>query len=289
MRNDFPRTEAVVFEEVYGQRRSEAFPHRSGSVFNMRDTQKVICAQRNTKHSKSVFSDTKLAQIEREILNRAGSGYLSLSHLADLEHSIEDLSFVYKILEQRKVINVDHVVEDIPRQKKGVFGKVWTKKETLKLLEAIDTHGDDWAKVGEIVGRSRADCILRFLKMDFGLGKLITANKEMAQVVFLASRVHPRVGSAAAKEFIMTYGREPNWDNVVKKAKEQAELEEAKIKRLEQVILESEIMKLKLKVLDYKQMAGSIDKEKAEIRENILDHRKRIQDLAEVIRETEDV
>lgn len=253
----------------------------------MRDTQKVLCAQRSVECGKGFFADGDLAKIERDILAKVKDGYLSLSNLSDLEYSIDDLSFVYKILEQNKVINVDFVVQDTPRRKKGSIGRTWAKREILGLLDAIETHGDDWSKVSEAVGRTRADCILRFLKMDFGLGKLVAPNKIMSQVIFLASRVHPAVGSAAAKEFMLSYGREPDWENVVKKAKEQVKLEEDKIRRLEQVILESEILKLKQKVLDYKQMASSIYKEKDEIRENIMEHRKKIQELADIIRESE--
>ena len=284
MQNDFPRTERVEFEEIYGQKRSEAFPHRNGSVFSMRERQKIVCVQKCPENSKSIFSDARLNSIERAILQKVGSAYVSLSDISDVSHDIEEISFVYKVLEQRGVINQNYTAEDTPRHRKHVSGNVWSKKESLILLEAIDGHGDDWARVSEAVGRSKPDCILHFLKMDFGLNRLISPNETMAQVIFIASRVHPTVGSAAAKEFMQSYGKRPNWDNIISKAREQIEIEKSKIERLEKIILESEILKLKQKVLDYKQMEVAISKERVEIRENILETRGKMQEFADIIK-----
>lgn len=284
MQNDFPRTERVEFEEIYGQKRSEAFPHRNGSVFNMRERQKIVCDQKSPESDRSVFSDTRLGSIESAILQKASAGYVSLSDVAAASSDIGEVSLVYKVLEQRGVINQNYRAEDAPRHRKHVSGKVWSKRETLRLLEAIDEYGDDWVRVSEAVGRSKPDCILHFLKMDFGLNMLVSANETMAQVIFIASRVHPTVGSAAAREFMLSYGRSPNWNNIVSKAREQIEIEKSKIERLEKVILESEILKLKQKVLDYKQMEVAIGKERAEIRENILETRRKIQECADIIK-----
>ncbi|XP_057975580.1 SWI/SNF complex subunit SWI3B isoform X2 [Malania oleifera] len=45
----------------------------------------------------------------------------------------------------------------------------WTDVETLRLLEAIMHHGDNWKKVAEHVGgRSEKDCVARFIKLPFG-------------------------------------------------------------------------------------------------------------------------
>lgn len=285
MENDFPKTERVAFEEIYGQKRSEAFPHRSSNVFNMREKQKIKCKQGAAAGHTKIFADSFLGEIEDAVVQRARDGYVSLAQLADLNYKIEDVSLVYKILEQKGIVNVDYEVEEVSRPRRQIVGRVWSKAETLRLLEAIETYGDEWSRVGEAVGRSRSDCILRFLKMDFGLSKLISPNDEMAQVIFLASRVHPTVGSAAAKEFMNTYGGKPDWARIVGKAQEQIAIEQAKIKRLEKVILESEILKLRHKVLDYKQMAASIDKEKTEISQNVVENKKKIQELIEIIKD----
>lgn len=250
----------------------------------MRERQRIVCDQKSPENGKCIFSDPSLKNIENTILQKAGAGYVSLSDVSDAHRDIEKVSLVYKVLEQHEMINQNYTAEEAPRDKKHVSGKVWSKRETLRLLEAIEEHGDDWVRVSKAVGRSKPDCILHFLKMDFSLNMLISTNKTMAQVVFIASRVHPTVGSAAAREFMLSYGKTPNWNNIVSKAREQMEVEKSKIERLEKVILESEILKLKQKVLDYKQMEVAISKERNEIRENILETRRRIQEYADIIK-----
>lgn len=284
MQNDFPRTERVEFEEIYGQKRSEAFPHRNGSVFNMRERQRIVCDHKSTENDKSIFSDPSLNSIESAVLQKAGAEYVSLSDVSDAHNDIEKVLLVYKVLEQRRMINQNYAAEYVSRHRKHVSGKLWCKKETLRLLEAIDEHGDDWIRVSDAVGRSKPDCILHFLKMDFGLNMLISTNEIMAQVIFTTSRVHPTVGSVAAREFMLSYGKSPNWNNIASKAREQIEIEKSKVERLEKVILESEILKLKLKVLDYRQMEVAISKERVEIRENIIETRRKIQECADIIK-----
>lgn len=45
----------------------------------------------------------------------------------------------------------------------------WTGQEVLLLLEAISKHGDDWSRVANYVGtKSKAECIMQFIKMPFG-------------------------------------------------------------------------------------------------------------------------
>ena len=43
-------------------------------------------------------------------------------------------------------------------------GNNWDDQHTLLLLEGIEMFDDDWAKVADHVGKSRDECILRFLK-----------------------------------------------------------------------------------------------------------------------------
>lgn len=45
----------------------------------------------------------------------------------------------------------------------------WTRQETLLLLEAISKHGEDWNRVASHVGtKSKAECIMHFIKLPFG-------------------------------------------------------------------------------------------------------------------------
>ncbi|XP_065839307.1 SWI/SNF complex subunit SMARCC2-like isoform X2 [Oscarella lobularis] len=100
----------------------------------------------------------------------------------------------------------------------------WNDQETLRLLEALEMHKDDWNKVAEHVGsRTQDECVLHFLRLpiedpfvDSGAkesssqGSLAgesvpfarTGNPVMATVAFLASAVDPRVAAAAAKAAI---------------------------------------------------------------------------------------
>ncbi|KAI5068360.1 hypothetical protein GOP47_0016705 [Adiantum capillus-veneris] len=45
----------------------------------------------------------------------------------------------------------------------------WTKEEALRLLEAIEKHGENWDRVALHVGtKSKAECIMHFMKLPFG-------------------------------------------------------------------------------------------------------------------------
>jgi SWI/SNF related-matrix-associated actin-dependent regulator of chromatin subfamily C len=41
----------------------------------------------------------------------------------------------------------------------------WTEQETLLLLEGLEMHDEDWNKVAEYVGRTREECVLKFLQL----------------------------------------------------------------------------------------------------------------------------
>ncbi|KCZ79850.1 hypothetical protein H312_02763, partial [Anncaliia algerae PRA339] len=134
------------------------------------------------------------------------------------------------------------------------------------------------------VGRDKGECILYFLKMDLNVTKLVHPNKRMADVIFLTSKVHPVVGSAAAKESL-DLTKNPNFQIIIDKGKEQLLLEEKKLERLKKVLLESISLRIKEKVQDFKNIINSVDKEKNEIKEEIIDHEKDIKELSEIIKE----
>lgn len=105
-------------------------------------------------------------------------------------------------------------------------GAPWSDQETLRLLEAIEAHDDDWGAVADQVGtRTRDQCIQHFLQLpiedpylddgavalagrmsEASLGPLRYAripfdqaeNPVMSVVAFLASAVGPGVAAAAS-------------------------------------------------------------------------------------------
>ena len=119
----------------------------------------------------------------------------------------------------------------------------WTEQETLALLEALETHKDDWNKVCEAVGtRTQDECILHFLRLPIEdpyledsqassgaagggagsgsgpqgvLGPLAyqpipfskAGNPIMSTVAFLASVVDPRVAASASQAAMQEFCR----------------------------------------------------------------------------------
>jgi SWI/SNF related-matrix-associated actin-dependent regulator of chromatin subfamily C len=54
---------------------------------------------------------------------------------------------------------------DFVKLKQSTSQDSWTEQETLLLLEGIEMFDDDWSKIADHVGKSRDECILRFLKV----------------------------------------------------------------------------------------------------------------------------
>ncbi|QRV95885.1 SWI/SNF complex protein [Ceratobasidium sp. AG-Ba] len=129
----------------------------------------------------------------------------------------------------------------------------WSDQETLRLLEAIEIHDDDWGAVADQVGtRTREQCIQHFLQLPIedpylddgsvamagrvgsegSLGPLRFArmpfdqaeNPVMSVVAFLASAVGPGVAAAASGRAI---------DEMKKQAEKAAEKERLKEKEKE--------------------------------------------------------
>lgn len=100
----------------------------------------------------------------------------------------------------------------------------WTDVETLRLLEAIQRHSDNWDKIAEEVGtKTKAECVMHFVRLpieeEFLDRKPTTptttssssssfaddspfsdsTNPVMALVAFLSNTITPSVAAAAAK------------------------------------------------------------------------------------------
>jgi len=101
--------------------------------------------------------------------------------------------------------------------------KPWTDSETLRLLEALEMHDEDWTEIANYVGtRTREQCVLKFLQLEiedkYIDGEATTSgsntnlawlsggqipfgradNPVMSVIAFLASTVDPSVAAAAA-------------------------------------------------------------------------------------------
>lgn len=56
-------------------------------------------------------------------------------------------------------------------------GDSWTDQETLLLLEAVEIYNENWNEIAEHVGtKSKAQCILHFLRLPMEDGKLENIN-----------------------------------------------------------------------------------------------------------------
>ncbi|MDP2434741.1 MAG: Myb-like DNA-binding domain-containing protein [archaeon] len=102
----------------------------------------------------------------------------------------------------------------------GSISETWTQNETLLLLEALETHKDDWDQVAEYVGtKTKEQCISHFIRMPIedpylesqfdhvvsghGVSGSVPPlslgnNPVMAIITFLATAVDADIGAAAA-------------------------------------------------------------------------------------------
>ena len=98
----------------------------------------------------------------------------------------------------------------------------WSDSETLRLLEGLEMHDDDWGEIANYVGtRTREQCVLKFLQLEIedkyldaeppvdGTNSLAflddgrvpfdrADNPVMSVVSFLAGAVDPSVAAVAA-------------------------------------------------------------------------------------------
>lgn len=204
----------------------------------------------------------------------------------------KDKVFICKDCFDRGNYNNNLSGSDFLKIDEKVLKRVWTKREEIKLLEAIDEFGDDWKKVSEHVGtKSLHDCVLYFItlpirennlkNLDFTTSApfINTPNPIMYLITFICSVVHPTLGSVAAQEAMK--GIENNSVNLIEKilmtlkekAKELIELENEKIKRTSLVLEEALINIITLKTKTYKDLSLSEKKvcqELTELRNKML-------------------
>ncbi|KAL3026368.1 hypothetical protein AAZX31_04G227300 [Glycine max] len=73
--------------------------------------------------------------------------------------------------------SIDFVRVDSTRDYGELDGDSWTDQETLLLLEAMEIYNENWNEIAEHVGtKSKAQCILHFLRLPMEDGKLENIN-----------------------------------------------------------------------------------------------------------------
>ena len=90
-----------------------------------------------------------------------------------------------------------------------MYAGEWTQEQTLRLLSALEKHGEDWERVAEIVGddKTEHECILHFLRMpiqDPFINNIhdtpfsSAQNPVMSLVTYLNSVLSPELAASAA-------------------------------------------------------------------------------------------
>ncbi|KAI5191848.1 SWI/SNF related-matrix-associated actin-dependent regulator of chromatin subfamily C [Nematocida minor] len=209
----------------------------------------------------------------------------------------------------------------------GVIRQMWTEKEEMLLVEGIEMYKDDWKAVASYVKtKTLEQCVLHFLKMgiqdpflemeaiSFSENKMpfnYSLNPVMSTVAFLASVVHPGVASAAAKVAVEEIHRrsqknsgKEGWLNdrlneiavialtsCLSRAQEQKTLEEGKKERLLELLVESEMKRVDLKVNEFTDLAKTLKKEREDLekmretyRKAHLETRKEIAEIVTKVR-----
>ena len=73
--------------------------------------------------------------------------------------------------------SIDFMRIDSTRDYGDLDGDNWTDQETLLLLEAVEIYPENWNEIAEHVGtKSKAQCILHFLRLPMEDGKLENIN-----------------------------------------------------------------------------------------------------------------
>lgn len=137
------------------------------------------------------------------------------------------------------------------------------KLDDLEVLRAVYKYQDDWNKISTELDTSKAECVLRFLKMDLStqfqnINVPIfdnSKNRIMSVVSFLCSIIEPKLASQFARDIIQNYGKGKSENELIKDAfvqlksssAELVTLEFDKAKRIIEVILESQMKKMQLK------------------------------------------
>lgn len=168
--------------------------------------------------------------------------------------------------------------------------QLWSEEEELRLLEAIEEHSNDWAKIASVVGRSKEACLLHFLQLDTNVSSNTDVvddtervqvspfahleNPVIGTISFLASLVHPKVAAAAAKAAISTLSENVNQTEAAAvtafamaacKANELAKEEERIIQQLRDAIVLTQMKKVQLKLSYLESLERNVLEEKAEL------------------------
>jgi SWI/SNF related-matrix-associated actin-dependent regulator of chromatin subfamily C len=73
--------------------------------------------------------------------------------------------------------SIDFIRVDSARDYGELDGESWTDQETLLLLEAVEIYHENWNEIADHVGtKSKAQCILHFLRLPMEDGKLENIN-----------------------------------------------------------------------------------------------------------------
>ncbi|KAF9761863.1 SWI/SNF complex subunit SWI3C [Nosema granulosis] len=173
---------------------------------------------------------------------------------------------------------------DFVKLDENILSRVWTKQEEIKLLEAVDKFGDDWARVSKHVETKGVhDCVMYFITMpireknlknlDFTIGVpfIKTPNPVMFLITFICSVVHPTLGAEAAHQAMKEV--DSNFVGILRsiliKAKAKAEelvvLENEKINRTSLILEEAMINLIGLKTKTYKDLTLSEEKARQEL------------------------
>jgi len=89
--------------------------------------------------------------------------------------------------------SIDFLRVDSTRDYGELDGDNWTDQETLLLLEAMEIYNENWNEIAEHVGtKSKAQCILHFLRLPMEDGKLENIN---VPSTYLSSNAMDRDGS----------------------------------------------------------------------------------------------
>lgn len=171
----------------------------------------------------------------------------------------------------------------------------WGDQETLLLLEGVEMFEDDWARIADHVGKSRDECILRFLKLPINdtfadipqekLGPLqynripvsSADNPVLTMTAFLASLVPADVAKAAAQAAIAKLKTTSTPTNALEKsaatalasasakAHHLASLEEIEMQKATRVTIELQLRKMELKLAYFQDMEAVLESERLEL------------------------
>lgn len=158
---------------------------------------------------------------------------------------------------------------------------LWSKKEELLLLNAID-KADDWHKIAKAVGKTKEQCIMRFLNLDIKAsslekhialfdGNLLNnmSNPLMSFIALICGSVHPKIASDAAQWALNNLKERDTVPATLlaltsSKAAELKILEDRKKEQLLKKLVELQIKKLELKMNEFEDLCNFVDKERSE-------------------------